>query len=193
MPGNQSSIDPEYFVALYRHNDDPWNFAGSGYEAAKYATTIAALPAARYGSAFEIGCSIGILTAMLAKRCDALLAVDVSDRALELARLRCSTSSHVRFAAMAVPKQFPSDTFDLIVLSEVGYFWSRPDLALARDRMIAALRPQGIVLLVHWTPPVSGHPVSADEVHETFLTDGRLKQLQGRREERYRLDVCQKT
>ena len=57
------SIRPEYFDALYAANDDPWSFTERWYERRKRALTIAALPHARYSRAFEIGCSIGTLTA----------------------------------------------------------------------------------------------------------------------------------
>ena len=40
----------------------------------------------RYASAFEPGCSIGVLTAQLAPRCDRLLACDVAAAAVESAR-----------------------------------------------------------------------------------------------------------
>ncbi|MGL6044624.1 MAG: SAM-dependent methyltransferase, partial [Sandaracinobacteroides sp.] len=63
------SLPPAYFDALYRDDPDPWRFATSGYEAGKYAATMDALPRGRYGSALEVGCSIGVLTAELARRC----------------------------------------------------------------------------------------------------------------------------
>jgi hypothetical protein len=56
------------FEALYHGNPDPWNFVGSAYERARYAATLAALPKSSYTSAFEPGCSIGELTARLAKQ-----------------------------------------------------------------------------------------------------------------------------
>ena len=68
----KTSLAPEYFEDVYNANDDPWNFASSEYEAAKYAATLAALPREKYASAFEIGCSIGVLTEKLAARCENL-------------------------------------------------------------------------------------------------------------------------
>ena len=72
-----SPMPRAYFERLYQHNPDPWGFATRWYEARKYGLTLAALPRARYRRAFEPGCSIGVLTEMLAGRCDALLAADV--------------------------------------------------------------------------------------------------------------------
>ena len=69
------SLPAGYFEALYAAAPDPWDFEGSDYERGKYAATLAALPQPRYARALEVGCSIGVLTALLAPRCDRLLAV----------------------------------------------------------------------------------------------------------------------
>ena len=90
----ETSIDPEYFEQLYRDKADPWGFETSPYEQAKYARTLAALPANRF-TALEVGCANGVLTAQLGPRCDALLAVDVSDTALDAARARCADLPHI--------------------------------------------------------------------------------------------------
>ena len=56
------SLSAAYFDALYAGKDDPWGFATSPYEQAKYAATLEALATTRFASAFEVGCSIGVLT-----------------------------------------------------------------------------------------------------------------------------------
>lgn len=188
------SLPPSYFEALYAANPDPWKFETSAYEAEKYAATLAALPRPRYRSGFEIGCSIGVLTAQLAARCYSLLAVDVVESALAAARRRCHALGNVRFALMRLPDEFPPDRFDLIVLSEVGYFWTEGDLDRARQEIAAHLVPGGHLVLVHWTAPVEGFPVTGDEVHARLgrLSRRDLRHLAGRREERYRLDLFER-
>ena len=37
----------------------------------------------------------------------------------------------VEFRLLRVPEEFPEGQFDLILLSEVGYYWSPEDLARA--------------------------------------------------------------
>src|ERR1700761_3998891 len=96
---------PGYFDRLYADDPDPWNFASSEYEREKYAATIAALPPGRFARALEVGCSIGVLTRLLAVRCEALLAVDVAESALLQAEERCSDQPWVTFARMAVPAE----------------------------------------------------------------------------------------
>ena len=48
------TLTPEYFDALYTADSDPWNFATSPYERAKYALTLNAMPKSRYQSALEV-------------------------------------------------------------------------------------------------------------------------------------------
>jgi SAM-dependent methyltransferase len=191
---NQKSLEPAYFDELYSHTDDPWGFATREYEARKYAGTIAALPRRRYSSAFEIGCSIGVLTRMLAERCAALLAVDVAERALEQARQRCADLEHVRFACMQVPDEFPMEVFDLVVVSEVGYYWSYADLDRTMALIWEHLRPHGHLLMVHWTPYVEDYPLRGDEVHEHVFGAwaGRFAGLSGSVEPNYRLDLFER-
>ena len=192
-----NSLPPEYFDHVYQANRDPWGFETSPYERAKYAATLAALPRTHYAEAFEIGCSLGVLTAQMAPRCGHLLAVDVSEAALAQAQARCAALPQVEIKPMRVPEEFPSRQFNLILLSEVGYYWSPADLARAADQLIAALNPGGQLLLVHWTPPVHDYPLTGDDVHQFFFdkTDsgGPLQHLAGQRHETYRLDLFEKS
>ena len=133
MSRPESSLPAAYFAALYQADADPWRFASSDYERRKYAATLAALPRQAYRRGFEVGCSIGVLTSQLARRCDHLLAVDVADQALAQARARCAGQPGVRLERMEVPSQLPDSSFDLLLLSEVVYYWSVGDL----ERMAA--------------------------------------------------------
>ena len=101
------TLPPAYFDQVYQANRDPWNFETSPYEQAKYAATLAVLPRPHYPAAFEIGCSLGVLTAQLAPRCGHLLAVDVSEAALAQARTRCADLPQVALRLMRVPEEFP--------------------------------------------------------------------------------------
>ena len=98
-----ASLSPAYFDALYAGDPDPWRFADSAYERAKYDATLAALTRPRYARAFEAGCSIGVLTRDLAPRCDALLAVDAAEAPLRQARARCAGLPQVAFRCLRLP------------------------------------------------------------------------------------------
>src|SRR5690606_6269650 len=102
---------------------DPWGFETRWYERRKRAITIASLPRQRYRHALEVGCSTGMLTAELAKFCDAVLAVDTAEAPLTTARARLTGEHHVSFERMTMPHEWPTERFDLILFSEVGYYW----------------------------------------------------------------------
>jgi SAM-dependent methyltransferase len=185
------SLGPSYFAQIYRADPDPWHFETSLYEREKYLASLAALPFERYRRAFEIGGSIGVLTRMLAERCDRLLSIDVSSVAQGRAQMRCADQPQVEFQIMQFPQETPDQTFDLIVLSEVGYYLSARDLLMARDWIVNALRPGGHLLLVHWTPWVEDYPLTGDEVHDHFLaiTPVPFSCLFSSRKTNYRIEV----
>jgi cyclopropane fatty-acyl-phospholipid synthase-like methyltransferase len=191
-PPVSKSLPGDYFDQIYAAEADPWNFTTSEYEAGKYKHTLEALPCARYGSAFEIGCSIGVLTSQLAARCDRLLSVDVAETALQAARKRCAHWPQVRFERMAVPGEYPAECFDLTVVSEVGYYLSRPDLEQLAGRIQQHTTAHGQLLLVHWLPPVADYPLTGDEVHEYFLSLPNWECLTSFRAPQYRLELLQR-
>jgi SAM-dependent methyltransferase len=185
-----ASLPPGYFDRLYARDPDPWRFATSKYERDKYEATLRALPRPRFERGFEVGCSIGVLTQSLAARCAALLAVDVTDRALEQARTRCAGLPQVAFAQMRVPEEWPDGHFDLILFSEVLYYLSAPAIARTAKRARDCLMPDGAVLLVHYTLPTD-YPCSGDAASEAFITASGFSPRRQLRAARYRLDLLQ--
>ena len=118
-----------YFDTLYAHNADPWHYQDRSYEIDKRADTLAMLPKHHYARGCEIGCSIGVLTADLAPRFDALLGVDISETAAVRARSAVANFPHVEIRVMHVPVQLPDGMFDMLMLSEVLYFLTPAELA----------------------------------------------------------------
>lgn len=196
MDTPKTTLSQTYFDDVYRANDDPWLFATSDYERGKYEATLAALPEPHYANAFEIGCSIGILTEKLATCCDRLLAVDASELPLKTARERLGKYPNVTLEQRSIPSGFPSGAFDLILLSEVGYYLSEEDLNRTKQLMFDQLVPQGHLLLVHWTPFVPDYPLTGDQVHDQFMAsagEGKpLAHLLNQRTDKYRLDLFQR-
>jgi len=190
MTRHAASLPPSYFDAAYAADPDPWNFAASPYERDKYAATLDALPRPRYAAALEVGCSIGVLTASLAPRCDALVALDVAEAALDQARARCRHLPGLRFARAQVPGEWPEGRFDLILLSEVVYYLDAGDVAGLAARTRAGLRPGGDVVLVHWTGETH-YPLTGDEAADLFIRETRDHLAVDRqiRTGEYRLDV----
>ncbi len=193
QPKASASLQPDYFDRVYAANGDPWNFQTSEYERSKYADTLAHLPRTRYSRGFEIGCSIGVLTAQLALHCHHLLSVDVSESALAQARARCASLPQVHLQRMQVPEEEPTGTFDLIVVSEVGYYWDRSDLGRAMIMLAAHHAAGGNLILVHWTPPVHEYPLTGDAVHDTWLARPEWRVISDEHRERYRISVLERS
>ena len=157
------SLPPDYFDRMYAETDDPWGFRTRWYEQRKRALTLAVLPEPRFGTALEIGSSIGVLTAGLAERCDRVVALEPSAVALAEARRQVPG---VDFRQGRVPDDWPSGTYDLVVISEVGYYLDTGDLSALLDYTAADLAEDGFVVACHWRHWVEDYPLSGDEVHE---------------------------
>ena len=185
------SLPPSYFDELYGRDADPWRFETSAYERDKYADTLSALPRPRYGRVLEVGCSIGVLTARLAERADRLVATDVAEAALAVARKRLDAAQNVRFGRVAFPDETPKGPFDLVVLSEVLYYLSAADLRRAAEVVVPRLAPGGEVLLVHWLGETPDYPLTGEEAADGFLAAAvpPLTTIRRERRERYRLEL----
>ncbi|MFM0169164.1 class I SAM-dependent methyltransferase [Paraburkholderia sediminicola] len=159
-----------YFDELYQQSDDPWKLREGWYESRKRSLTLALLPRPRYRSAFEPGCANGELTAELAKRCDTLLAADLHERAVQLARERVAGAAHVRVEQRTVPLEWPTEAgpFDLIVISEFAYYLDSAELETLASRIAASLTTDGTLLACHWRRPFAEALESADAAHALF-------------------------
>jgi cyclopropane fatty-acyl-phospholipid synthase-like methyltransferase len=189
MNDARPSRDAAHFDQIYQRSTDPWAFRSSPYERAKYAATIAALPPRKFRAALEIGCSIGELTRLIAKRADGVHGVDIAAAALAQAEQRCADLPQIRFSHMSVPGQWPLGLYDLILLSEVLYFLSADDIALLAGRVQQSLTPGGVVMLVNYLGE-TGDPTSGDDAAEIFLAASAetLRVDLQQREAKYRLD-----
>ena len=179
----------EYFETLYAASGDPWNFETSDYERDKYERTLGVLGARRYRRALEAGSSIGVFTEMLAGRCDELLTVDVSERAAAVARVRLSGRPHVRVERRTLPEEMPTGPFDLIVASEVLYYFPKEEMLATLEGFERELAPGGVLLAVHWRRETKTYPLQGDEVHELLMEHTHLATRQTIIEPDYRLDL----
>jgi cyclopropane fatty-acyl-phospholipid synthase-like methyltransferase len=186
-----TSTPRSYFESMYEGDGDPWNFATSEYERRKYALTMAALPRERYSNAFEPGCSIGVLSEQLARRCDHLISTDIIVDALNEARARLDDCPNVVVEERSIPEEWPEGHFDLIVLSEVGYYFDDERLGALLHSVIATTRPGAHVLGVHWRG-ATDYPRSGDDVHERVGLCPELRNIVHHVESDFRLDVWER-
>jgi SAM-dependent methyltransferase len=185
----KTRLDREYFENLYAESPDPWGFETSSYERKKYERTLSSLARQRYRRALEAGCSIGVFTTMLAPLCDEFLAVDVSERAVAAAKERLARFPHVRVEQRILPEETPEGPFDLIIASEILYYWPKDVVLAALRGFEEALASGGTLLAVHWRKETETYPLQGDEVHELLLTRTRLANTFTAIEPEYRLDL----
>ena len=186
-------LGPGYFDDLYASSADPWGFTSRWYETRKYAISLAMLPDQHYQNAFEPGCSIGVLTKLLAERCGRLLACDGARTAVHSAALRTAPERNVQIQHRTLPRDWPPGTFDLIVFSEFLYYFAAGDLDQVLDLGAASLRPGGSLLAVHWRHPVPEYPLGGDEVHEALSRRPGLARLVDHREPDFIAEVYIRT
>ncbi|MFF7709981.1 methyltransferase domain-containing protein [Pseudomonas sp. NPDC007930] len=161
----------EYFERLFEGNDDPWAFRQRWYEQRKRDLTLASLPRQRYERAFEPGCANGELSLALAGRCDELLVMDLNARAVELANQRLAEFPAAQAMQGHLPGDWPGGSFDLIVLSEVGYYLAEAAWREVIEQVLRSLSPGGSVLACHWLHPIDGAPQRGRQVHQ-LLDEG---------------------
>ncbi len=183
----------EAFEQKYARSEDPWNFKHSPYERNRYQETIGALQHNHYRSAVEFGCAIGELTALLAPRCKKLIALDVSPSAVRTARERCASFPHVEIRVEDLRAFTTTRAFDLIVFSEVGYYFSSSELHRITHQLEALLEEDGELLAVHWRGRSPDHRLHGDEVHQILAESARLTCHARRRHTMYTIEVFRKT
>jgi SAM-dependent methyltransferase len=177
-----------YFERLYAASDDPWDFESSWYERRKYEVTVAALPEPRYRRAFEPGCSIGVLSELLARRCDHLLAVDLLPGPVARSADRLRGVEGVTVEQRCVPEEWPTGPFDLVVLSELAYYFEPTDLVRLLDAAVGSAAPGATLLAVHWRG-VTDYPLTGDQTHRLIDATSGLHHVVRHLEEEFVLDV----
>ncbi|MEO6804479.1 MAG: SAM-dependent methyltransferase [Granulicella sp.] len=177
-----------FFEKIYREEEDPWSFASSDYEQHRYTTIMNALSARPYRNAFEPGCSVGVLTSQLALISGRVYAMDISPTAIERARQRCLGRGNVVVCCGALPLHMPATSFDLIVFSELGYYFDENALAQLAGSLTARLEPNGVLIAAHWLGNSADHILSGDRVHEILKSVSGIEHRFGERHSGFRLD-----
>jgi SAM-dependent methyltransferase len=188
----QVSVSDEYFIGLYLAKDDPWDLTTKWHDQRKYAVTLASLPRARYARCYEPGCSIGLLTRLLAPRCDEILAVDSVDAAVARAGAEVREFPHVRVERATVPAELPAGTFDLIVVGDLLYYLSAADLEALLDGLVQRLEPDGDLVAVHFRDRGQGGNYDGFNAHQALIQRPGLDRVVRHEDEWFLLDVLRR-
>jgi Nodulation protein S (NodS) len=181
-----------YFDRLYAGAEDPWNLQARWYERRKYAITMAMLPDPRYRHAFEPGCSIGVLTEHLSARCDRVTSTDVVAAALDATARRlldAERRDRVTLLRRSLDEPWPDGPFDLLVLSEVGYYLHPEALRAVLDREVPRLAPGATVLAAHWRHRVDDYPMTGDRSNKIVGATAGLHSIAAYRDTDLGIDV----
>jgi SAM-dependent methyltransferase len=185
-------VSLDYFAGLYLAKDDPWDLTTKWHDQRKYAVTMASLPRPRYRRCYEPGCSIGLLTSMLATRCDEVLAVDSVESAVHQAREATRDLPHVRVDQAVLPADLPGGTFDLIVVGDLLYYLSATDLQAVLDGLAHRLEPGGDLVAVHFRDREHGGGYDGFHVHAALARRPGLERRVHHEDEWFVLDVLRR-
>jgi SAM-dependent methyltransferase len=162
--GTRAPDSAKRWDAQYARTSDLFELDGVESERTRYRFLIGALADRRLGRTLELGCSVGVLTEMLAERTRSLVATDISDVVLETARQRLRDAGHdrVELRQAELPAGVPKGPFDTVVASEVLCYLRATEVAEFAGRMAAALAPHGRLLVAHTRGYFPKHAISAD-------------------------------
>ncbi|MBB6224968.1 trifunctional glycosyltransferase/class I SAM-dependent methyltransferase/polysaccharide deacetylase [Rhizobium leguminosarum] len=128
---------------------DPWDYRNN-YETVKYLQTLSVLDDRRFSNGLELACAEGTFTRMLASRVDNLLATDISASAVARAASLQDDDSAVAYRQLDLLRDELEGPYDLIVCSEVLYYFeNREKLRQIVDKIAGSLRPGGWFVTAH--------------------------------------------
>ena len=163
----QPVFSHKYMTNFYSNKEDPFNI-DTPYEAAKYAHSLELLKARRFKRALEVGAAEGVFSEMLVPYCENLLAVDVAESAVERAQTRLSKFENAQAITAALPHEMPAGKFDLIVVSDILYYFPKDVLRDLIRCFEDALDPGGIIFSLHYLGDF-GQSITGRDAHKLLL------------------------
>lgn len=148
------------FEHKYRKHGDYFGYEKKPYELTKYERTLALVKQWRTGSesALEIGCSVGVFTAMIVPEFQHITAVDIAGEALELTRKQTGDAPNVAYAQSDLLSLKLDRQFDVIFCAEVLMYIREKDAGEACKVLDGRLKPGGLIIEVSQQDRESGKP-----------------------------------
>jgi predicted TPR repeat methyltransferase len=134
---------------------DPWDFESSSYERDRCVQLLKMLEGRRYARALEIGCGAGYLTRLLATHADQIVALDISETAIDRARALSTGPAGVDFRVANIMEYKPQSDgpWDLILFSDtmcyLGWLYPFFDVAWLAVQLFDATRSGGRLMLAN--------------------------------------------
>ena len=148
------------FEHKYRKHGDYFGYETKPYELTKYQRTLALVKQWCTGSvsALEIGCSVGVFTAMIVPEFANVTAVDIAGEALELTRTQTGNAPNVSYIQSDLLSLKLNRQFDVIFCAEVLMYIREKDTAEACRVLDALLKPGGLIVEVSQQDRDAGRP-----------------------------------
>lgn len=134
---------------------DPWDFESSNYERDRCIQLLKLLGDRRYARVLEIGCGAGYLTRLLTPHADQIVALDISETAIDRARALSTGPAGVDFRVANIMEYKPQvdGPWDLILFSDticyLGWLYPFFDVAWLAVQLFEATRRGGRLLLAN--------------------------------------------
>ena len=93
------------------------------------------------------------------------------------------------YSGCAARSFVPDGAFDLIVLSEIGYYFNAGDLSAMVSQFVARLAEEGVLLSAHWLGCSHDHLLSGDQVHGIIGNIPGLAPVVSQRQQEFRIDL----
>ncbi len=148
------------FEHKYATHGDYFGYQSNPYELTKYERTLALVKQWRGDrrTALEIGCSVGVFTAMVAPEFEEMVATDIASEALGLAKTQVAGKGRVSYVQSDVISLNLGRKFDVIFCAEVLMYVREKDAALACAVLDAHLAENGLIIEVSQQDREAGKP-----------------------------------
>jgi Nodulation protein S (NodS) len=163
----------------------------SAFDNRKLAVTMTCLPRIRYSSGFEAARSVGVLTELLAVRCDRLISSDLIPNSGRAVQTRSGCHGASPFEVRPICEQWPSGQFDLVVFNEIAVLFGEKDIARVMACVFGSTRVGAHVVGVH-RRGLANHPLSAERSHQIIGESEDLVSVAHRCEEDVLLDIWER-
>jgi predicted TPR repeat methyltransferase len=176
------------FEARYRGGTDSQALEDGAYELNRYRAIISSLRMAAYGNVYEPGCSIGLMTQQLGSMAKRVIACDFAPSAIEQVKLRCADQTNVEVICADIRTFVPNAPLDLIIFSDIGYYFSENELPRIAAQLACYLVTDGEFMAAHRFAEQPHHVLDANRVHETLAAHLPLCPFRAEQHSGFRLD-----
>jgi precorrin-6B methylase 2 len=132
------------------------------------------------------------LTRMLAARCGRVLAIDSTAIAVTQARDALAGYPNVEIRQARLPRELPAGRFDLILASEILYYFSHEDLHGVLAGLMERLEPDGDLVAVHHRTRDRSYGYDGFNVHQILTTHPKLETVVHHDDDEFVLDILRR-